>query len=311
MTVHTRSGDSHAETSLVGMSDEDFRALSQLVHDRTGIVLSEGKRWMLASRLAKEINRLGLPDLAAYRKLLARPDAEPELEALTSAITTNVTSFFRGPDHFEALAALVPSLREQSKRGQRVRLWSAACSTGQEPCSIAMTLLEHWPEAAQADVRILATDIDAQVVEEARQGVYDERLLEGPAEKTIRRFSAAGPRPGTIRVVPAVRGLIRYEQLNLLGPWPFGGSFDVIFCRNVVIYFDNETRARLWHRLADRITPGGWLYIGHSERVDRALDPYLTPGGVTRYRRTATPIRDNLTAPQISGKGGPYQAKER
>lgn len=305
MTLHNPPLDGASETALASMSDDDFGAFSRLVHDRTGIVLSEGKRWMLASRLAKEMRRLGLPDLATYRALLARPDAHQALEALTSAITTNVTSFFRGPDHFDALGALMPGLRDKARRGQRVRLWSAACSTGQEPCSIAMTLLDHWPEAAQADVRILATDIDAQVVEEARRGIYDQKLIDGPAEKLIRRYSAAGPRAGTLQVAPAVLGLIRYEQLNLLGPWPFRGSFDVIFCRNVVIYFDSATRARLWHRLADRIAPGGWLYIGHSERVDRALDPYLTAGGVTRYRRTEAPLRESLIAPQITGDGHP------
>lgn len=289
--------------SATDISDDDFRALSQLVQARTGIVLGESKRCMLAARLNKEIQRLGLPNFNAYRDLLSQTGSHDILEALTSAITTNVTSFFRGMDHFEALAALVPHLRDKTRKGQRVRLWSSACSTGQEPSSIAMTLLEHWPDVALADVRILATDIDGQVIEQAREGVYDQQLLQGVGEKTVRRFSTTGPKPGTIRLAPEVLGLIRYEQLNLLEPWPFKGHFDVIFCRNVVIYFNNETRARLWHRLADRITPGGWLYIGHSERVDRELEPYLSTGGVTRYQRTATPISHALIAPPNAGTG--------
>ena len=289
-----------AEAMLARMSDDDFQAFSRLIHDRTGIVLSEGKRWMLASRLAKELRRLNLPDLASYRAMLSQPGSQGELEALTSAITTNVTSFFRGPDHFEALTALIPALRDKAKRGGRVRLWSAACSTGQEPCSIAMTLLANWPEAVQADVRILATDIDAQVIETARTGIYDQKLAEGPGEQTVRRFAQPGPTPGQFQIAPNVLSLIRYQQMNLLGEWPFRGKFDVIFCRNVVIYFDNETRCRLWHRLADRLEPGCWLYIGHSERLDRALDPYLSPGGVTRYRRTEAPMREALVVPQIT-----------
>lgn len=305
MAAHVPASVGPAPPNGPALSDEDYHAIARLVHDRTGIVLGAGKRWMLASRLTRALRRLGLPDFASYRRLLAGPGAEEEMAALTSAITTNVTSFFRGPDHFEALAALVPTLRDKAARGQRIRLWSAGCSTGQEPCSMAMTLLGHWPEAAQADLRILATDIDADVIETARRGLFEADPPGGPGEKILRRFSTPGPAEGTLVMAPAVRNLIRYEPLNLLAPWPFSGRFDAIFCRNVVIYFDGETRIRLWHRLADRIAPGGWLFIGHSERIDRPLAPYLAPAGMTRYRRTEVPVAAGLAAPQIADAAAP------
>lgn len=273
------------------MSDEDFRAIGRLVHEQTGIVLNESKRWMLTSRLSREVRRLGLKDFASYRKLLEHPDASAELQALTSAVTTNVTSFFRGMDHFTALGEMVPELRNKINRGGRVRIWSAGCSTGQEPYSIAMTLAEAWPDVTEADLRILATDIDEQVVQTARAGIYPEKELNGQDTHLLRRYTRPGKSPGTIEILPELRAIIRFEQLNVLGPWPFNGSFDIIFCRNVVIYFDAETRQRLWERFASRLETEGWLFVGHSERVDRSLESLLRPSGITRYRRTRTSLR--------------------
>lgn len=298
-------GPTPTPAPITPMSDADFSALGQMVHELTGIVVTERKRWMLTSRLSRELRRLGLTDFTSYRKLLAGPGGAAELVALTSAVTTNVTAFFRGPDHFEALAAMIPDLRRATQQGRRIRIWSSACSTGEEPYSIAMTLMEHWPDIARTDIRILATDIDPTVIEHARKGIYD--IPQSPAENSslLNRHTVSGPQPGTIAVLPELRKLIRFETLNLLESWPFKGQFDIIFCRNVVIYFDAETRSRLWQRLAGRLLPDGWLFVGHSERIDQSLSPWLRPAGVTRYRRTATPFPDQTmpAAPALRAAG--------
>jgi chemotaxis protein methyltransferase CheR len=171
-----------------------------------------------------------------------------------------------------------------------VRIWSAGTSTGQEAYSIAATLLDAAPELGHHDVLILATDIDPQVIDHARTGVYDRRLLgEAPPQKLL-RFVQDGPQPGTVSMAPALREMIRFEVLNLLEPWPFRGTFDIIFCRNVVIYFDAETRRRLWTRFAERLPHNGILILGHSERMDPALDRLFEPVGITQYRRTGHPV---------------------
>lgn len=274
------------------MSDIEFASFRSLIHDMTGIVLTENKRCMLNSRLVRELRRLGLPDFASYYRLILQPGADSELQALTSAVTTNVTSFFRGPDQFAALTELLPELQERISKGQRVRIWSAGCSTGQEPYSIAMTILDQWPEAVRADLRILATDIDANVVLQARIGTYDLDGIDLESSAVLSRFVSPGPRDRMITVAPAVKSLVRFEQLNLLCPWPFRGQFDIIFCRNVVIYFDAETRHNLWRRFAERLDPGSWLFVGHSERVDHDLQRWIKPLGVTRYQRTQTPMAE-------------------
>ena len=268
------------------MSDADFEAFSKLIHAQTGIVMTEGKRWMLTSRLGREIRRLQLRDFSSYLQLLQSPGHQAQMQALISSVTTNVTSFFRSPEHFEALAALVEPLRAQLRGGARVRLWSAGCSTGQEPYSIAMTLINAWPEVLQSDVLILATDIDNDVIRTARHGVYSMDDLQGANPALLRKFTSAGPVPGSVMINPSLRRMIRFEQLNMLGSWPFRGNFDVIFCRNVVIYFDADTRDRLWLRFAERLNPGGWLFLGHSERVVHSLEDLLRPAGITRYQRS-------------------------
>lgn len=271
------------------MSDADFDALSRLIHAQTGIVLNASKRSMLVSRLSRRLRELGLPDFAAYRRLIERDGPAEERRALISAITTNVTGFFREPGHFEALGRLVPELAARGRRGDRIRIWSAGCASGEEAYSIAMVLAQSWPGLEAADIRILATDIDPEMVETARRGTYDPARLGPDAPPMLKRHGVLRNNAETFEVDPALKRLIRFEELNLLGPWPFSGMFDVIFCRNVVIYFDAETRLGLWKRFAERLRPGGTLFIGHSERVDAALESLLEPAGVTQYRRTARP----------------------
>ncbi|OYU19956.1 MAG: chemotaxis protein [Rhodobacteraceae bacterium PARR1] len=277
----------------LGLTDAEFAAMAHRIHRDTGIVIGVAKRNMLISRLAHRLADLGLPDFAAYMRLLDSPGGADERRALISAITTNVTRFFREPHHFTALAGIAPALAARARAGARIRLWSAGCSTGQEAFSIAATLLDHDPALDRCDLRILATDIDEEVIETARRGIYDRRSIGPEAPPALHRFLADGPEGHQVRIAPKLHALIRFETLNLLEPWPFHGQFDIVFCRNVVIYFDPETRHVLWRRLAGRIVAEGRLFLGHSERMDPRLDALFAPCGITQYRRTAIATPDD------------------
>jgi chemotaxis protein methyltransferase CheR len=261
-----------------------FERLARIVHGETGIVLTENKKSLLVSRLARRVKELGLVCFGDYCTAVQN-DAD-ELRRLTSLLTTNVTSFFREPHHFEALAqGILPTLAENARRGQRVRIWSAGCSSGQEPYSIAISLLEILPEAATLDVRVLATDIDPAIIAAAERGIYPADGANLPPAVRSKYFETSTNGVGMLRVADNVRRMIKFAELNLLQPWPFRGPFDVIFCRNVVIYFDAETKAKLWARFAEVLTPGGYLFTGHSERVAEPERIGLLSCGVTQYRR--------------------------
>jgi chemotaxis protein methyltransferase CheR len=259
----------------------DFRRVADLLYQVSGIHLIEAKASLVYSRLAKRVRILGLPDFAAYCDLLAGDQGEGERMTMLSALTTNVTRFFREPHHFEHLTAnVLPGLIAAARSGGRVRLWSAGCSAGHEPYTMAMTLLEAMPDAAKHDVRILATDIDPVVVDRARAGRYGSEDVEPISAGLKDRYLTRAGTEWTIR--PEVAGLISFGTLNLLAPWPMKGAFDVIFCRNVAIYFDDETQGRVFSRFAAALKPQGRLYIGHSER---ASVPALESDGLTVYRR--------------------------
>jgi chemotaxis protein methyltransferase CheR len=198
---------------------------------------------------------------------------------MLTALTTNVTRFFREPHHFDHLKRQLVRWAPAVRAGGRLRLWSAGCSTGQEPYSMAMTLLEAMPDAGGLDVRILATDIDPAVLETARAGRYAEEALEGVPAEARRAFLKA--EDGRWTMSEALRELIVFNELNLMNPWPIRGRFQAIFCRNVAIYFEAAAQERLWGRLTDALTADGRLYIGHSERVGEGR---LVSDGLTVYR---------------------------
>lgn len=250
------------------LSDDDFNTISAFVKTRTGIVLSERKRDLVYSRLVRRLRALDLDSFTAYCRYLEGPNGDQEHGSLINAITTNLTGFFRESHHFEHLAETVlkPLIKERQSGQRRLRLWSSACSTGEEPHSIAMVLRSVLPESGGWDARILATDIDTNVVAHAKAGRY--------AADTVERMPAAyrsrfvGPtQGGQVAIDQRVRSLITFKQLNLMDDWPMKGPFDVIFCRNVVIYFDKEEKCVLFDRMADLLQPNGWLYIGHSENL--------------------------------------------
>lgn len=258
----------------------DFRAIADLLYAASGIHLADAKATLVYSRIAKRVRKLGLDSFRDYCSLLKSDPDHPEHAAMLSALTTNVTRFFREPHHFQHMARdLLPPLIEKAKAGGRVRLWSAGCSAGHEPYSMAMTVLESFPDAGRHDFRILATDIDPLVVEHARRGIYNAGDVEPIAAALRARFLTASG--GSWKVTPAVSEIISFGSLNLMEEWPMRGKFDAIFCRNVAIYFDEPTQTRLFTRFAQRLTADGRLYIGHSER---SLIPELVSAGLTIYR---------------------------
>ena len=263
---------------------EDFRHIAQTLHAHAGIALSEGKAALVYSRLAKRLRVLGLRSFRDYCALIDGAEGVDERQAMMAALTTNVTRFYREPHHFDHLRdKVMPELAAKARAGGRVRLWSAACSNGQEPYSMAMTVLDVLPEAAELDVRILATDIDPNMVAEGAAGVYSDDLLAPVPAASRKHFTPVAGAPGRFSADATLRRLVAFKELNLIGDWPMRGRFDVIFCRNVVIYFDDATQERVWGRFTPILNPGGVLYIGHSERVTGPAAQQLQPAGLTTY----------------------------
>jgi chemotaxis protein methyltransferase CheR len=268
-------------------SHEDFEALRQLVKQITGINLSDQKRELVYGRLARRLRVLQLQSFAQYRDMLAR-DGGREIVQFCNALTTNLTSFFREPHHFDYLREQVLAPLLNSSASRRLRIWSAGCSTGEEPYSIAMTILETLPDLRRWDVRILATDLDSDVLERGRRGLYTEdRLKHLTLQRRARFFRECREREAPCHeVTPELKSLITFKQLNLMHALPMRGPLDAIFCRNVVIYFDKDTQRDLFARVAQLQQPGNLLFLGHSESLFKVSEQYSLIGK-TVYRRAA------------------------
>lgn len=268
------------------LHDGDFRKIASLVAKKTGIVIDERKRAFIHGRLGRRLRALGLADFSAYCRLLDSPDGDAEHGMLVNAITTNHTSFFREPHHFEYLTnTILPTLIDaNATRTRRFRIWSAGCSTGEEPYTLAMTLRESPLPLDGWDIKILATDLDTNVVTHAAAGRYDPDRVQSIPPAIRKRYISADTE-GQAVMHDALRSLITFKPLNLLEPWPMTGPFDIIFCRNVVIYFDKPTQRRLFDRYADMLKPDGWLIVGHSESLLNLTDRFDLVGR-TIYRRT-------------------------
>ncbi len=268
-----------------GFTDTEFRELAVLARSEFGLSLAESKKPLVFSRLSKRLKARNVQSFSAYLTLLGQPGEDEEKLELISALTTNVTSFFREGHHFQTLREeLMPVLSRTASEGGRVRLWSSACSSGQEAYSIAMTVLDCLPEAPTRDVKILATDIDPAIVRRAREGRYHNDELAGIPEGFRRKWTRSVG-SDKFEMTEEAKNLITFGELNLISPWPFRGPFDAIFCRNVAIYFDQETQQGLWKALADKLRPEGILFIGHSERVSGPAAASLETAGVTSYRK--------------------------
>ena len=268
------------------MSDRDFEKISELAYLYTGIVLGPQKKDMVYGRLARRLRDLGLKQVEHYITLI---DAEtkPEVSKFINAITTNLTSFFREAHHFDFLAGTAcPEWQKTNAQSRKIRIWSAGCSTGEEPYSIAMTLREKM-NLSNWDCKILATDLDSKVIEKGQQGIYGvDRIESLSLERKKQWFLQDKNHPDVVKVKPALQELISFKRLNLLEAWPMKGKFDLIFCRNVVIYFNEATQAVLFDRYADMLKDGGYLIIGHSESLNRVCQRFQSIGK-TIYQKIA------------------------
>lgn len=247
-------------------TDKDFARIKDRIKAEAGIHLTDAKKTLVYGRLVRRIRALGLPDFTSYLKQVDQDDQE--LTEFVNAITTNMTFFFRQSAQFEHLGkTLIPAMRAAGERGP-LKIWSAACSTGQEPYSLAMTAFEAEPSNKQP-ARILATDLDTEVLATARAGIYKADAVEQltPSQRSRWFLKGRGGQAGLVKANQDLQSLIKFGQLNLNGEWPLRGPFHAIFCRNVVIYFDQETKARLFERLIDLMHPKGALYLGYSEAL--------------------------------------------
>ena len=267
------------------LSERDFARLASIATSATGIQLGPAKQNMMASRLGRRLRELGLADFGSYVDLVEAD--EGERRRFINAMTTNLTGFFREAHHFEHLrTTALPQLMAARATERRLRIWSAGCSTGQEPYSIAMVLAKSLGDQTW-DARILATDVDSDVLGRASRAVYPLDAVQSvPKSYRTAVQRGCGTREGDARVVPDVVRLVTFRELNLLGPWPMKQAYDVIFCRNVAIYFDRPTKERLLDRFRSLLAPDGWLYIGHSETIQHDGHGFR-PMGQTIYRRAA------------------------
>lgn len=265
------------------MTDANFKVIKNLVYQSSGIVLGEHKREMVYSRLSRRLRALKFNDFDQYCELLANQNSE-ELSHFINAITTNLTSFFREQHHFDFIKqTVIPKLLAQSKQTKRIRVWSAGCSSGEEPYSIAITMANAFTEP-NWDFKILATDLDSNVLEKATTGIYPNQALAGLPEAIKRTNFVYNKQLNQYKIKPSIAQHIHFKRLNLLEKWPMKGKFDIIFCRNVVIYFDNETKNNLIRQYANLLKPGGYLFLGHSETMSREVSDF-NPLGHTIYQR--------------------------
>lgn len=264
---------------------DDFNFLRKLSNQHSGILVPDDKFDMFYSRLSKRVRMLGFSRFKQYCDYLQEhPDRE--FTEFINAVTTNLTSFFREKHHFEYLAqVLLPELLKKNQAQKQIKVWSAGCSTGEEPYSLAITLLENLPR--EWDIKILATDLDTNVLAAAADGVYPLERVASISEERLRNWfqKGAGAHVHKVRVKPPVRDIIHFKQLNLMQEWPMKGCFDFIFCRNVLIYFDRTTKERLANRYAGLLKDGGCLFIGHSESLHQLDTPFSLLGN-TIYKKT-------------------------
>ncbi len=260
------------------LSEREFERIRDRLYDVAGISLSDAKRTLVIARLSRLVRNLKLGGFGAYLDYLESKGTATDAQEFVNALTTNLTRFWREEHHFTHLIGHVGELMKKrtSVSQKRLRIWSAGCSTGQEPYTIALSLFAAYPELKRWDFKILATDIDTSVIAKAATGIYPEGELNGLSAERAQMFERIGD--GRIRVPQAVTQIISFKPLNLMAPWPMKGPFDAVFCRNVAIYFDKETQGELFGRLGRILSPEGYLYIGHSENVGSASGSFRLVG---------------------------------
>lgn len=289
---------SSSRQSDIALTEPDFLRIAKVAKSNWGLNLETAKMPLIRSRLGRRLIALNLKSFSAYCSILEKGSSS-ESEHFISALTTNVTHFYRELHHFEFLEKKVfPELIKRAKSGEKIRIWSAGCSTGQEPYSLAGSLLRTTNDIERLDVKIIATDVDNQVLKKAEKGSYHKSDCNFPNTDLQKRLFGAVD-GDIISVKPNIRRLVTFRQLNLMAHWPMVEKFDIIMCRNVAIYFDKQTQENLWTRFTCSLNPNGYLLIGHSERIAAPAPNGLTPVGITSYQFDAT--SDQLK-PTLKGK---------
>jgi chemotaxis protein methyltransferase CheR len=261
------------------LSDIDFRRFSSLVYEKCGIHLRQGKKELVRARLGKRMREKGFDDFKAYYRFLTRDETGNELVKMLDAISTNLTNFFREQQHFDFLENDVfPNYVADREAGRRRRrlFWSAGCSSGEEPYSLAMCLLEYFGDGVSRDMRVLATDISTKVLAQAKSGVYRAARLENVPKGILRKYfhRGYGKHEGYFRVKPLLKKAVQFRRVNLVEPFSFKRAFDLIFCRNVMIYFDRSTQGALVNKFYNALRGGGYLFVGHSETLTGIDHPF-------------------------------------
>lgn len=261
-------------THALQLKPQEFEQICKFVYGNAGIRLKPGKEELVKTRLGKRVSALGLASYQDYLSLVQQDRSGSELTRMLDALTTNKTGFYREKDHFEFLRNRVfPELKPTS----RIRIWSAGCSTGEEPVTIALEALQHFPDIAGRDFRILATDLSAAALEKAKRGIFSQEAVQSVPPALLRlHFQRLDGRPGPTfyRFRHMGPSMLAFARLNLMGHWPMKGPFQVIFCRNVMIYFDKAAKERLINRLYRLLCPGGYLMVGHSESLTGLSHPF-------------------------------------
>ncbi|QYK01515.1 CheR family methyltransferase [Shewanella psychrotolerans] len=256
------------------MTMQDFEFIRNLAYQESGIVLPERKQHMVYSRLSRRVRQLKFSNFSQYCAFIQQHPEE--MINFINALTTNLTAFFREQHHFDYLEQhLVPLWKRKSHR--RLRVWSSACSSGEEPYSIAMTLAQHFPPP-NWDLKILATDLDTNVLNKANTGRYNIDSIANLPIRLQKECFEINPRENSASIVEQCKKLVHFKQLNLLGDWPMKGSFDLIFCRNVLIYFDNPTKAKIIEKFRQLLSDDGHLFIGHSETLHNISQDFTLIG---------------------------------
>lgn len=255
-------------------NDNEFHKFCELIYKHTGITMDANKRDLVYSRITRRIRDLQLNSFTDYRSIVEAGEDANELEEFVNVVTTNLTSFFRQDYHFEYLTKIIQGYVVEGKN--RIRIWSSAASTGEEPYSIAYTVARAIPDLSRVDVKILATDIDSDVLETAAQGVYSlDKIQNVPAHFLQNAFhKGVGAHEGEVKIKSEYQDLISFRRLNLMHDWPMHGPFDIIFCRNVIIYFNKAVQKELFSRYAMLQKAGDYMMIGHSENLFKVSDEY-------------------------------------
>lgn len=268
------------------LKKDEYQRFCTLIYDESGISLGAQKHSLLASRLSKRLRDLGLATFTEYYEIVTGDRTGEEFTQMLDLISTNKTDFFREPKHFDFLRQrIVPEL----EGAKRIRIWSSACSTGEEPYTIAMTLCDGIRSPAQWDIKILASDLSTRVLAKAASGIYDEERVRAVPPETVKKYflRGHGDSAGLIKVKPLLAGMIKFQRMNLMDDrFPIKTQLDLIFCRNVMIYFDQTTQGTLINKFHHYLKPGGYLFIGHSESLQWVKHPFETVAP-TIYRKAA------------------------